>query len=283
MADIAGMSAAEAWLTEQWLAKLSLSIGSMMGDAPKVTAGDAVQQTPSGEEILWWEQPYSVSPEAICWVGALPAAWKTIGNEVLKSAGIDDADEDNIKSTYLEILSQALSGLGQAISARVRTEVTCAGGGEAKSPPTDSLPVLIDLGGSELTLFVAFSKPLADLRENTPAAAPTPIEASGLPPSAKKNKESETTSKGYPRGLDLLLDVELPVSVSFGRAELSIKDVIKLTSGSIVELNRSITEPVEVIVNNVVIARGEVVVVEGNFGVRIKQVISRQERLRTLR
>ena len=81
---------------------------------------------------------------------------------------------------------------------------------------------------------------------------------------------------------DLLLDVELPVSVSFGRAQVALKDVIKLTTGSIVELNRSIAEPVEVIVNNCVIARGEVVVVEGNFGVRIQEVISRQERLRTL-
>ncbi len=61
-----------------------------------------------------------------------------------------------------------------------------------------------------------------------------------------------------------------------------LKDVIKLTTGSIVELNRALSEPVEVIVNNCVIARGEVVVVEGNYGIRIKQVISRQERLRTL-
>jgi flagellar motor switch protein FliN/FliY len=72
------------------------------------------------------------------------------------------------------------------------------------------------------------------------------------------------------------------VSVSFGRAQLALKDVIKLTTGSIVELNRAVTEPVDVIVNNCVIARGEVVVVEGNFGIRIRQVISRQERLRTL-
>ena len=84
------------------------------------------------------------------------------------------------------------------------------------------------------------------------------------------------------RTFDLLLDVELPVSVSFGRAQVQLKDVLKLTTGSIIELNRSIAEPVEVIVNNCVIARGEVVVVEGNFGVRIQQVISRQERLRTL-
>ncbi len=74
----------------------------------------------------------------------------------------------------------------------------------------------------------------------------------------------------------------MPVSVSFGRAHLPLKEVIKLTCGSIVELNRSVSEPVDVMVNNCIIARGEVVVVEGNFGIRIKQVISRQERLRTL-
>ncbi|MGH9659170.1 MAG: flagellar motor switch protein FliN, partial [Bryobacteraceae bacterium] len=82
--------------------------------------------------------------------------------------------------------------------------------------------------------------------------------------------------------LDLLMEVELPVSISFGRAHLPLRKVMKLNSGSIVELNRTISEPVEVIVNNCVIARGEVVVVNGNYGVRIDQVVSREERLRTL-
>ena len=83
--------------------------------------------------------------------------------------------------------------------------------------------------------------------------------------------------------LDLLLDVELPVSVSFGRTQLPLRDVMKLATGSIIELNRALSEPVEVIVNNCVIARGEVVVVDGNYGVRINQIITRQERLRTLK
>ena len=74
----------------------------------------------------------------------------------------------------------------------------------------------------------------------------------------------------------------MPVSVSFGRAYLPLRDVLKLSSGSIVELNRSVSDPVEVIVNNCVIARGDVVVVDGNYGVRVTQIISRQERLRTL-
>jgi flagellar motor switch protein FliN/FliY len=79
-----------------------------------------------------------------------------------------------------------------------------------------------------------------------------------------------------------LLDVELPVSVSFGKARIQLKDLLKLTNGSIIELSRSVVEPVDVMINNVVIARGEVVVVEGNFGVRIERVLSRRERLEAL-
>jgi flagellar motor switch protein FliN/FliY len=82
--------------------------------------------------------------------------------------------------------------------------------------------------------------------------------------------------------MELLYDVELPVAVSFGRAHLPLKEVVKLTSGSIVELNRAVAEPVELIVNNCVIARAEVVVVDGNYGVRILEIISQRERLRTL-
>ena len=71
------------------------------------------------------------------------------------------------------------------------------------------------------------------------------------------------------------MDVELPVSVSFGRTRVRLQEILKLITGSIVELDRSISEPVEVIVNNCVVARGEVVVVDGNYGVRISEVMSR--------
>lgn len=279
MAETPGTAASQAWLVEQWTSKLSLAVASMMGDAPSVTAGGNVQESPSGEEYIWWEQPFSISPEATLWIGAPPQTWRSIGNEVLKSAGIDDADDANIKSTYLEILNQSLAGVAVSLSARFRGEVTCAGGGHRPSPPAESLPVTVTLAGTDVFLYTACSKALVDLCERSSASRSSPEVVSSVP----APKEDTGEKRGYPKGLDLLLDVELPLSVSFGHAELAIKDVIKLTTGSIVELNRSISEPVEVIVNNVVIARGEVVVVEGNFGVRIKQVISRQERLRTLR
>src|ERR1051326_6471438 len=272
--------ASETWLIEQWTSKLASAVASMMGDAPAVTAGGKLQKSPAGADIVWWEQPFNVSPEARVWVGAPTITWRTIGNEVLKSAGIDDADDDNIKSTYVEILNQSLAGIAQALTARFRREVTCDGGGETTNVPGDSLPVSVMLGDAHLPRYMASSKDLVDLCEKSPATRSTPEPAVSSP--APKS-QAPMDDRGYPKGLDLLLDVELPLSVSFGHAELAIKDVIKLTTGSIVELNRSIAEPVEVIVNNVVIARGEVVVVEGNFGVRIKQVISRQQRLRSLK
>jgi len=81
--------------------------------------------------------------------------------------------------------------------------------------------------------------------------------------------------------LDLLLDLELPVSVSFGKIQLPFQEVLKLATGSIVELNRSVDDPVDILVNDQVIASGEVVVVNGNYAVKIQRIASRSERLRS--
>lgn len=274
------LTASEEWIFAQWTDRLRQAIGAMTGEAPKACSGNEPAAGPMDQDILWWEQTFSAAADAKLCVGAPAQTWRSIGDEILKSAGIDNGDDENIRSTYQEILSQSLSGVAQSISARLRREVMCAAGAEPKTAPSVQLSVQLTLGNGPVALFLSVSEALAQLCETSTAAPPAP------PPKETLVGDRNTTTgdeRAYPKGLDLLLDVELPVSVSFGRAELPIKDVIKLTTGSIVELNRSISEPVEIIVNNVVIARGEVVVVEGNFGVRIKQVISRQERLRTLR
>ena len=101
--------------------------------------------------------------------------------------------------------------------------------------------------------------------------------------SASEDDNDGSVQLAKSKTFGLLLDVELPVSVSFGRAQVPLREVLKLTTGSIVELNRSITEPVEVIVNNCVIARGEVVVVNEKFGIRLTDIISPVERIEQLR
>lgn len=82
--------------------------------------------------------------------------------------------------------------------------------------------------------------------------------------------------------MDLLLDVELPIVVSFGDTEMQLKDVLKLGVGSVIELGKAVNDPVTVIVNDKPIATGEVVMVDGNYGVRILQVESTADRIKSL-
>jgi flagellar motor switch protein FliN/FliY len=79
--------------------------------------------------------------------------------------------------------------------------------------------------------------------------------------------------------LDLLLDIELPVTLRFGRMQMTLNDVIDLTRGSVIDFGHSTEEPVEVVVNGRIVARGQAVMVQGNYGVRISQIESRRERL----
>jgi flagellar motor switch protein FliN/FliY len=87
---------------------------------------------------------------------------------------------------------------------------------------------------------------------------------------------------GQPRNIDILLDVKLPVSIELGRTEMTIRDILELGSGSVVELTKLAGEPVDLLVNNRIVARGEVVVVDENFGLRVTSLISPEERLKSL-
>jgi flagellar motor switch protein FliN len=82
--------------------------------------------------------------------------------------------------------------------------------------------------------------------------------------------------------IDVILDIDLPVVVRFGRTELPIRALSRLGPGSVIDLGRSPDDPVEVLVSNRVVARGEVVIVGGNYGVRILDVASQSERARSM-
>lgn len=79
--------------------------------------------------------------------------------------------------------------------------------------------------------------------------------------------------------LDLLLDIELGVTLRFGRREMLMKDILELSTGSVIELDRMVTEPVDLLVDRKIIARGEVVIVEGNYGLRVTEVTTPQQRI----
>jgi flagellar motor switch protein FliN/FliY len=84
------------------------------------------------------------------------------------------------------------------------------------------------------------------------------------------------------RNLELLLDIELGASLRFGTRQMLLKDIIELCSGSVVELDRRVQEPVELLIDGRIIAQGEVVIVEGNYGLRILQVVTPGEKIACL-
>jgi flagellar motor switch protein FliN/FliY len=82
--------------------------------------------------------------------------------------------------------------------------------------------------------------------------------------------------------LEMLMDIPLEISVELGRLKMLVKDVVELGTGSIVEIDKAAGEPVDVLVNGRLVAKGEVVVIEDNFGVRITEILTPQERLAKL-
>jgi flagellar motor switch protein FliN len=84
------------------------------------------------------------------------------------------------------------------------------------------------------------------------------------------------------KSLDLILDIPLTVTVELGRSKMLINDLLQLGQGSVIELTKVVGEPLEVLINQKLVARGEVVVVNEKFGVRLTDIISPMERVQSL-
>ncbi|HUM13974.1 MAG TPA: flagellar motor switch protein FliN [Myxococcaceae bacterium] len=90
-------------------------------------------------------------------------------------------------------------------------------------------------------------------------------------------------TSGPARRLDLLLDVPLDLSIELGRTKMTIQDLLALGPGSVIELDKVAGEPLDILVNDRLVARGEAVVVNDKFGVRITEIVSPSERIARLR
>ncbi len=102
-------------------------------------------------------------------------------------------------------------------------------------------------------------------------------------PAAFSSFETHQLQETETKNLDMLLDIPLQVTVELGRTKRSVKDILQLSAGSIVELDKLAGEPVDILVNSRLIAKGEVVVIEENFGVRVTDIISQSDRIKKLR
>ncbi|HQU86052.1 MAG TPA: flagellar motor switch protein FliN [Pyrinomonadaceae bacterium] len=114
----------------------------------------------------------------------------------------------------------------------------------------------------------------AEFEASKPGMSEQPFK---FPQAAKAESKSDSA-----KNIERLLDVEMNVTVRFGLTEMPLRDVVKFGIGTMIELNRTIDEPVELLVNNYPFARGEVVVIDGYYGVRVTEIGTQEERSRTL-
>jgi flagellar motor switch protein FliN/FliY len=274
-------------LLDQWTAGLAQVLESMTDRKPEVRWESGITLA-SDPEALWWEQPFQISRDTLVWVAAPRMTWEHCGTVTLQAAGLDTVEATEARNTWLEILGQSLGGLARAIGAILEREVTCDPGSERAPVTTPEAGAAVSIRFPDTALpplWIGFSPTLVSWLSAPPRASRAGEAEPDHDPGAGAQDEEQQPRRrtSIPPTMDLILDVELPVSISFGKTELPMKDVLKLTTGSIVELNRGVNDPVEVMVNHCLIARGEVVVVEGNYGVRIQHIASRLDRMRSMR
>jgi flagellar motor switch protein FliN/FliY len=214
-----------------------------------------------------------------------------LGDMMLGGEGIEkeEMDDDDLDATK-EILSNILGSLSTALSGQ-------------KSMPNLSFNVddiryveatgdvdfdgfarlfVYNLGIQSTTDNIAFSidstfdSALSGVE--APMATPAPVQQDAPIAPSHPNLSSEEMAN-----IELIKDVKLPIRVRIGSKKMLLKDVLSMDIGSVIELDQLANDPLEVLVGDKIIAQGEVVIIDGNFGVQISEIGSRRERLETLR
>lgn len=200
------------------------------------------------ETLTWWSGHPGSDAEAAFFVGS--------PEELVQELGGSD-DSANARENYFTLLTAALQN---TFAERLGADVTLEDSGPAGDPPPDWLVVNLviadDLARREL--YCVLSPALEDL----------------LGQDSESPARVRSAAGGASASLDLLMHVEVPVSVCFGRAKVRMRDLLSYTPGAIVELDQKLGDAVEIRVNNCVIARGEVVAIDGNYGVRVLELAS---------
>jgi flagellar motor switch protein FliN/FliY len=240
------------------VAEFSTALESVLGtpvvmamSEPGAGAGWVVLLTLSGSLrgtiTVWINQP-----------DAAALAQRVLGTD-------EPPDEPTVIDMLGEMWTQATSALGlKEPFTGVKAALTPAAAG---APGPDSLAAY------ELSIGDVAAGRLSIAGRVSAEPAPAPAVKAAAPAGSSVDVSSK---------LELVLDIDLPMVVRFGRTSMSLKALADLGPGSIVDMGRSPDEPVEMLVGDRVIARGEVVVVGGNYGVRIMDLVSPAERVRAL-
>lgn len=253
--------------------ELGVVVATLLGGSPTVDPNG----TPAGTAA--WMVKYTVhgplEGSAQLLIPVDDAAKLTSTVLGFEEAPPDDAVIDNLQEIAKQIagslnISPDLAGIKLSVDdPATRQSVVAAG----------AIWVGISVGDLEMKAAVLSALVAVQAEASKTASKPAPAPAPALTSPVRADGPPPTT---VPPNLDLILDMDLPLWVRFGWTNMTLQSLAKLGPGTTVDLERAPDDPVEVLVNNIVIARGEVVVVSGNYGVRVTEVVSAQDRIRSM-
>ena len=231
--------------TPSWFGRLETEIGRELGQTVTITAGgDLPPAAKSFADVL------EVSGARLLLLSDSGGTAAFLAEARVIEAG--QLDEAMVRELWSGILASVASRLGGKAFAA-----------PAAGPPGE--PCVLRLGGAALQLSLAVE------------SAPEGTESRPVIPA------SPPPNPGNAGNFDLLFEVELDASVRFGSREMELKDLLELGPGDVVELDRQVADPVDLVVGDRIVARGEVVLVNGNFGLRVTEVATPVRRLESIR
>lgn len=246
-----------------------------LADVLAMTSGQAVRALPAvGASAIEWQVPLVLTgaheTTLIAGVAAVAAQRVTGvvlgGGNAFGDADVADALKELIGQAAAAYVNQESTGLTIAVGLPLR---------ETLMPPSTAWQHDLVMEGDDPPR-VAIWMPSATFAVG--AAMPT----MSVPSASVSPIASSLSAPGPHRNLDVVLDLELPITVRFGETRLTLDALARLGAGSLIDLERAPDDPVDLLVNGRLVARGEVVVVAGCYGVRIREVVSAADRLRSL-
>jgi flagellar motor switch protein FliN/FliY len=235
-------------------------------------AGDAVEQAapqeaPAAGEAIPDTAAAASSDTPVAAEAEQPAA--TVAAEPAAASAEETSGEGILGLTQADI-DAALSGAGDAQPAPAATAAPETVKLDSAGRPFDEMAAMMEAAIAEERT----AAPAAPAPAPAAAAAPLPPPPANAIPLNLPDFATAGPSPANEQGIELLNDVELNVKIELGRAEMLIEEVIKLGEGSVVELDKLAGDPVDVLVNDRLVARGEVIVLNENFCVRVSEIIA---------
>ncbi|HEX3437215.1 MAG TPA: flagellar motor switch protein FliN [Pseudacidobacterium sp.] len=242
---------------DAWLLEAPTGFSQELAGMVKLVPADPIQGT---VETISFQIELSGGLRGAFWV----LADVTALGSLLKAARITTGEPDRSRDAqrWQSIVRQVAERAARSLNKAAKADVSVSSVHEGQRPDRDSF-VFYELRFGEAVVRMAFDDKTSALIEE------------------KTTMHTHETSAT--RGIDLLLDVELDASLRFGSREMPLSEVLELGPGDVVPLERHVADPVDLIVGDKIVARGEVVLVNGNFGLRITEVAEPRKSLESIR